>query len=108
MEKEPEEMVGPEPASAEAEPSMESLTCPNCGVSLSSGVIHLVERVESSRQVFGVAEGQIRVSSLYDTNADDGGGEDPHFECHNRLAESRSCDHRWPVPAWVKARMVLV
>jgi hypothetical protein len=107
MTKEPEEMVRPEPASAEAEPSLESLACPKCGANLSSGVVHLVARIESNRHVLGVAEGRIRVSSLYDTNADDG-GEDPHFECHNRLAESCSCDHRWPVPAWVKARIVWV
>jgi hypothetical protein len=89
-------------------PSLEAITCPKCGVGVASGVVHLVERIESDRQVLGVAGAQLRVSSLYDTNADDGGGEDPHFECHNRVAETRWCDHRWPVPEWVKARIAFV
>ncbi len=101
----------PPPALAEAEatePNLEALTCPKCGVGVASGFIRYVVRVDADREVLGVSDGQLRVSSLYDTSADDGGGADPHFECHNRLGEGRWCDERWPVPEWVKCKIVWV
>jgi hypothetical protein len=99
----------PPPAQTEAETavrSLEALTCSKCGVGVASGLIRYVVRVDADRDVLGAQDGKLRVSSLYDTDADDGGGEDPHFACHNRLGEARWCDGRWPVPEWVMPLIV--
>lgn len=84
----------------EGEPAGD-LRCPCCG---GRDQLRLITDVPCSRRVLGVAHGFVEVDraihiDLYEF------GTNFRFECRAREGND-PCDHRWPVPDWLIARLV--
>lgn len=78
-----------------------AIRCPKCG---RVDRFRLIADVECSHRIYGLAHGFVEVDGHREFELD-ALGSSFRFECKARLG-SGVCDHRWPVPEWVVARLV--